>query len=84
MDATTLNRSLRPLEAKGFIRNASDPSDGRVRMLRITRKGDEHWRMAIPYWRQAQASVEQALGKKPLHELNELLDLTAVKLTSLA
>jgi DNA-binding MarR family transcriptional regulator len=83
MDPTTLNRSLKPLEARGLVRDSSDPGDGRVRLLRLTAKGLAEWRKAIPYWRQAQKRVEQAIGAKPLHALNELLDLSAEKLAPL-
>jgi len=83
MDPTTLNRSLKPLEARGLVRNSSDPGDGRVRLLRLTAKGHAAWRKAIPHWRQAQLQVQQALGAKPLQALNELLDLSAVKLAPL-
>ena len=39
MDPTTLNRNLKPLLAKGMVKNAIDPADGRIRIVRVTEKG---------------------------------------------
>ena len=49
MDPTTLNWSLKPLEKEGFIANASDPADKRVRAVLITDTGVEKLRRAVPY-----------------------------------
>jgi DNA-binding MarR family transcriptional regulator len=80
MDPTTLNRNLKPLLAKGMVRNATDPTDGRVRIVRITDKGLRTLRKALPHWRGAQADVEKVIGPRSLAELNALLDLSASKL----
>ncbi len=58
MDPTTLNRNLKPLAAKGLVKNAPDPADGRVRIVLITDKGRRTLRGALPIWRGAQARVE--------------------------
>jgi DNA-binding MarR family transcriptional regulator len=80
MDPTTLNRNLKPLLAKGMVNNATDPADGRVRIVRITEKGSRALRQALPRWRQAQAEVEKAIGAKSIADLNTLLDLSSSKL----
>jgi len=80
MDPTTLNRNLKPLLAKGMVRNAADPADGRVRIVRITDKGLRALRQALPRWRSAQADVEKVIGARSIAELNALLDLSASKL----
>jgi DNA-binding MarR family transcriptional regulator len=80
MDPTTLNRNLKPLLAKGMVKNVTDPDDGRVRIVRITEKGLRTLREALPRWRNAQADVEKAIGSKSIAELNTLLDLSSVKL----
>jgi DNA-binding MarR family transcriptional regulator len=79
-DPTTLNRTLKPLKARGLVRDSSDPEDGRVRMLRISDKGQRELLKAMAPWRQAQAQVEAALGAKLMRDLNELLDLSSDKL----
>jgi DNA-binding MarR family transcriptional regulator len=79
-DPTTLNRTLKPLKTRGLVRDSSDPDDARVRIVRITDKGQRELLKAMPLWRQAQAHVEKALGTKSLLALNELLDLSTAKL----
>lgn len=80
MDPTTLNRNLKPLLAKGLAKNATDPDDGRIRIVRITEKGLRALRGALPRWRNAQADVEKAIGAQSIAELNSLLDLSSSKL----
>ena len=82
MDPTTLNRNLKPLAAKGLVRNAVDPADGRVRIVRITDKGRRALLKAVPLWRGAQAQVDTALGAEATASLNELLDVSAARLRS--
>ena len=55
MGPTTLNRNLKPLVAKGLVRNAADSADGRVRVVRITEKGRRALLKAVPFWQDAQA-----------------------------
>src|SRR5437762_2440873 len=74
-DPTTLNRNLKPLEAKGFVRDVPSGSDGRVRTIKITEKGKRTLQRALPLWRQARDQVEKALGSMELAALSELLDL---------
>ena len=80
MDPTTLNRNLKPLLAKGMVKNAIDPADGRIRIVRVTEKGLRTLREALPRWRDAQADVEKAIGAKSIAELNVLLDASSSKL----
>ena len=84
MDPTTLNRNLKPLEKNGLVRSAPDAADGRVRIVRITEKGERMLRDAIPLWRAAQAQVEKALGVDLTAELNRLLDRSSAKLRASA
>lgn len=79
-DPTTLNRTLKPLSARGLIKDFSDPADGRVRVIRITEKGKRKLLKAIPLWRAAQARVDGALGLERVSALNELLDLSGTRL----
>jgi DNA-binding MarR family transcriptional regulator len=83
MDPTTLNRNLKPLKAKGLVKDRSDPSDARVRIIQITEKGQRELPPAISLWRQAHGKVEQALGRKERTALNETLDYAMARLESL-
>jgi DNA-binding MarR family transcriptional regulator len=80
MHPTTLNRDLRPLQQQGFIVNAIDPGDRRVRALAVTPKGRARLRKSVPHWRQAQSALEQALGADGVRSLNQFLDLAGHKL----
>jgi len=76
-DPTTLNRTLKPLLARGFVKDLTDSVDRRVRLVRIAAKGKREFLKAVPLWRQAQARVEGALGEKTTAALNDLLDLSS-------
>jgi DNA-binding MarR family transcriptional regulator len=80
MDPTTLNRNLKPLKARGLVKDLSDPSDGRVRIVQITEKGQRELSKAISLWRQAHRKVEEALGRKTSADLNEIIDLSIARL----
>jgi DNA-binding MarR family transcriptional regulator len=82
MDPTTLNRNLKPLAAKGLVRDAPDSADGRVRVVRITEKGRRALLKAVPFWQNAQARVDKTLGPQVTADLNELLDTSASSLRS--
>jgi len=82
MDPTTLNRNLKPLAAKGLVRNEPDSADGRVRVVRITEKGRRALLKAVPFWQSAQTRVDKTLGPQVTAELNELLDTSASSLRS--
>jgi DNA-binding MarR family transcriptional regulator len=83
MDPTTLNRNLKPLRARGLVKDQSDPSDGRLRIVQITEKGRRELNDAMGLWRQAHTQVEQTLGRKQRLALNEILDHSMAKLESL-
>ena len=77
VDPTTLNRNLKPLEARGLTVVAPDAVDSRVRLVSITKKGQAVLQKAFPLWRKAREDVEKALGAPELSNLNELLDRAA-------
>jgi DNA-binding MarR family transcriptional regulator len=83
VDPTTLNRNLKPLEAKGLIADAPAAPDSRVRVVSITKKGRMVLQKALPLWRKARKDVEKALGAPELSKLNELLDLAATEVRRL-
>lgn len=73
MDASTLNRNLRPLVAKDLI-DLEDGADGRRKLVAITRKGREVIADAVPYWTKAQEGLIGALGEDMFHSLIGELD----------
>ena len=83
MDPTTLNRNLKPLRARGLVKDQSEPSDGRLRIVQITEKGRHQLNDALTLWRQAHTKVEQTLGRKQRLALNDILDDAMVKLEPL-
>jgi DNA-binding MarR family transcriptional regulator len=83
-DPTTLNRNLKPLKAKGLVKDLSDPSDARVRLVRITEKGERQLAKAFPEWHRIHGRVEKALSRKGRLALNEQLDSFLAKVGTLA
>ncbi len=83
-DPTTLNRTLKPLQKKGWVKDAIDPADSRVRLVGLTDKGRRALLAAMPLWRRAQGQVDKALGPKAVAALGELLDLAASRLAASA
>jgi DNA-binding MarR family transcriptional regulator len=80
MHPSTLNRDLKPLKMRGFVADALDPGDRRVRAVLITKKGQAKLRRAIPSWRRAQTQVQDVLGMEVMLSLGGLLDLASAKL----
>lgn len=62
MDRTTLTANLKPLERRGLVRRAADPTDGRARLLRLTTTGRTVLAKAVPIWRRLHAEIETALS----------------------
>lgn len=58
MDRTTLTAALKPLEARGLVKIAQDPSDRRSRTLALTSKGHELLIRATPVWEQTHKEIE--------------------------
>ena len=61
LDRTTLNRTLRPLEAAGLVRSAAG-DDRRARIVEMTDAGKAAMGRALPHWQEAQHRIETALG----------------------
>ncbi len=58
MDRTTLTAALKPLERRGLVTVAKDPSDRRGRRLSLTPKGKTLLASAVPVWEQTHRDVE--------------------------
>jgi DNA-binding MarR family transcriptional regulator len=71
MDRTTLTANLKPLERSRLVKAATDPTDGRARLLRLTSAGRTVLAKAVPIWRHLHAEIETALSD-PDHLRSEL------------
>ena len=80
IDATTLNRILKPLEAAGLISSAPDSADRRVRLVTLTPAGRMKIAEALPLWKRAQMSMTERIGPEIAQALGGLLDLSSQKL----
>jgi DNA-binding MarR family transcriptional regulator len=80
MDPTTLTRNLKPLVAKGWIVEARDRDDRRVRALTLSPSGRKTFLAAAPLWQSAQAQLQTVLGEDMVGELLELLAISIDKL----
>src|SRR3989454_2662596 len=63
IDQTTLTRSLNLLERDRMIERVPHP-DGRIKAMRLTRKGRRVLNVARPLWAQAQDKVLRDLGTR--------------------
>jgi DNA-binding MarR family transcriptional regulator len=76
MDPTTLSRNLRPLVHAGLVRIARAPDDRRVRLVRLTPRGERRIQEALPLWTLAHERVVTALGPEAASELRDRFDAT--------
>ncbi len=80
MDPTTLNRTLKPLEAQALVTAMPDPDDRRARLLQLTMAGRERLAQAMPLWRAADDEMRRTVGAEATLALNGLLGLAGEKL----
>ncbi len=80
MDPTTLNRTLKPLEAQGLVTTAPDPDDRRARCIQLTASGRDRLAQAMPLWRAADEELRRTLGAEAAVALNGLLGLAGEKM----
>lgn len=69
VDQATLTRSLKPLIREGYIDRQADASDRRVMLCSLTERGKTLFKQAEKHWKQAQKSVEKALGSDVIEQL---------------
>ncbi len=74
-ERTTITRNIRVLERKELIR-IEQGSDRRERQIRITERGHEALRSAVPLWEKAQERVEMVLGSERMEKF--LQDLAEI------
>ena len=59
MDRTTLTAALKPLERRGLVKVARDPSDRRSRILVLTGEGRTLLARAVPVWKKTHEEMER-------------------------
>ncbi len=72
LDRTTLGRNLHVLEREGLV-SFSPGDDQREHTVLLTDKGKAALAAAKPLWEQAQARIDEMLGKEQLETLTALL-----------
>jgi DNA-binding MarR family transcriptional regulator len=74
LDASTLSRNVKPLQAQGWLEVVAD-EDARAQPLRLTPKGERLIQKALPAWEAAQRQATELWGKAGV----ALLDRVAQK-----
>ena len=78
MDKVKVSRAAQSLVAKGLVRQSPDPSDGRGRLLRLTRKGTTTHARMVPIATKTEALLFDDLSRAEL----AMLDRVLTKLTT--
>jgi len=73
-DSTSVSRTIKPLVAKNLLKIARDPSDGRIRVIRLTAEGQRLLDMALPLWQDAQSRSVNKLGNPLVQALLPALE----------
>ena len=71
LEKSTLSRTLRPLIESKFLISEAASAGGQS--LRITRKGHEQLRRALPAWKEAQREVLAMLGGDAVSQLDQMI-----------
>ena len=74
LDASTLSRNVKPLQAHGWLEVVSE-EDARAQPFRLTPQGKRLIEKAVPAWEEAQRQASELLGKDGI----ALLDRAARK-----
>ena len=73
MDKVKVSRAAATLVARGLLRQGQDPSDGRGRLLRLTRKGATTYAAMVPVARQMETDLAAAMSRNDWSALNKAL-----------
>jgi DNA-binding MarR family transcriptional regulator len=73
MDASTLNRNLRPLIQRGLL-SLIAAEDGRRKQIVLTESGRAAINAAVPYWSSAQKRLTGLFGKQRYKELTRQMN----------
>ena len=73
MDKVQISRSAANLVGRGLLSQTTDPSDGRGRLLRLTRKGTTLYNNSIPVARKFEATLAEGLSRTEWAALRKAL-----------
>lgn len=73
MDKVKVSRAAASLVSRGLVKQSQDPSDGRGRLLRLTRKGVTLHGQVVPRARALEASLADGLSRTEWASLNKAL-----------
>src|SRR5689334_23751882 len=77
MDKVKVSRAAATLVARGLLKQTQDPSDGRARLLRLTRKGVTMYQGAVPLALEIETDLAKGLSRAEWSALQKsLLRLT--------
>jgi DNA-binding MarR family transcriptional regulator len=62
------------LERHGYVERVADPDDGRAKLVRATRKGNELYAIAREFVAEVEAEWTRRLGATKMRRLRELLE----------
>lgn len=80
MDKVKVSRAAQSLVAKGLLRQGQDPSDGRGRLLKLTRKGATTHAAVLPLTAKLESDLFDGLSRADLAMLNRVLGKIATRL----
>ena len=73
MDRTTLTAALKTLERRDLVRIVNDPTDHRVRRMRLTRRGRALIMTSLPIWKRTSLEIESRLAGTDLDSFRQIL-----------
>jgi DNA-binding MarR family transcriptional regulator len=73
MDKVKVSRAAQSLVTKGFLRQSQHPSDGRGRLLRLTRQGVASHARMVPLANRLEAMLIDDLGRADVAAFNRVL-----------
>jgi DNA-binding MarR family transcriptional regulator len=62
------------LERHGYVERVRDPSDGRAKLVRATRKGNQLYSIAREFVADTEAEWTRRLGRQKMRRLRTLLE----------
>ncbi len=78
LSPSTLTRTLRPMEEAGWIEMFTDPANGRVRRIRLTRDGRARLKAAYGGWKQAQAEAIEIVSPRDVERVLRATEKLAI------
>ncbi len=73
MDKVKVSRAAASLVARGLLKQSQDPTDGRGRLLRLTRKGASACQNLVPLASELEEELSQGLGRAEWATLQKAL-----------